>query len=67
MNNTLLFTLLMAYVLGIVIMFLVPEGWMPKGSTPDRAVSKKGLGRKVFIIGGAIVIAIVMLVTNFFA
>ena len=65
MNPTLFFTLLIAYVLGMVIMFIVPNGWMPKGSTPDRVVNEKGFGRKVFITGGAIVIVIVLLISYF--
>jgi cytochrome c biogenesis protein CcdA len=63
MNTTLLLTLLTAYVLGMVIMFVAPEGWMPKGSTPDRIISRKGFGRTVFIIGSAIVIVIALLIS----
>ena len=64
MNTVLLFTMLTAYVLGIIIMFIVPEGWMPKGNTPER-VAHKGLGRKVFVTSGAIVIVIISLISYF--
>ena len=65
MNTPVLITLIVTYVLGLAIMFLVPEGWMPKGNTPDRAVMEKGIGRKAFAIGGAIVIAIVLMIRYF--
>jgi hypothetical protein len=65
MTTTLSLTLLITYILGVVIMFIVPAGWMPKGNTTDRAVNKKGFGRKVFIIGGAIVLVIVLLISYF--
>jgi hypothetical protein len=63
MNTALLLVLLMAYLLGVIILFIVPDGWLPKGNTPDRVVSEKGFGRKVFIIGGAIVIVITLLIS----
>ena len=63
MTNTLLLTLLTAYALGMAIMFIVPAGWMQKGSTPDRDVNEKGFGRKVFITGGAVIIIILSLIT----
>ena len=63
MTNALLLTLLTAYALGMAIMFIVPAGWMPKGSTPDRVVNEKGFGRKVFITGGAVIIIILSLIT----
>lgn len=51
--------------MGVTIMFLFPERWMPKGSTPDRVVNEKGFGRKVFIIGGAIVVGLIILINCF--
>ena len=63
MTNALLLTLLTAYALGMAIMFIVPAGWMPKGNMPDRAINEKGFGRKVFIIGGALIIIIISLLT----
>ena len=57
--------MLITYVLAIGIMFLIPEGWMPKGNTFDRIVTNKGLYRKTFIIGGAIVIAIATMIACF--
>jgi hypothetical protein len=57
--------MLITYVLAIVIMFLIPERWMPKGNTPDEIVTEKGLYRKTFIIGGALVIVIATLIACF--
>ena len=65
--TTLLYILLSTYLLAIGIMFLIPEEWMPKGNTTDRTVHEKGFYRKVFIIGGAIIIAIVMLMAWYVA
>jgi hypothetical protein len=65
MSATLLLTLLSSYILSIAIMFLIPEGWMPKGNSPDKIVTEKGFYRKTFIIGGAIVIVIVLLIEHF--
>ena len=48
MTNTLLLTLLTAYALCMAIMFIVPAGWMPKGSTPDKVVNEKRLWQKGF-------------------
>jgi hypothetical protein len=65
MNTTLLLALLMVYITGIVIMFIVPEGWMPKGNTPDRKIREKGFARKVFAVSGAITIIVVLIVSYF--
>jgi hypothetical protein len=46
-------------------MFIVPEGWMPKGNTPDRTIREKGFARKVFVVSGAITIIVVLIVSYF--
>jgi hypothetical protein len=62
MSTTFLLTLLSVYVLSIAIMFLIPEAWMPKDNTPDSIVREKGFYRKVFVMGGAIIIVIILLI-----
>ena len=58
----LFFTMLSVYIIGIAIMFFIPESWMPKGKTPDKIVVEKEFYRKVFIIGGAVILAITILI-----
>ena len=66
MNTDLLYTLLAAYVIACVVMFLIPEGLFPKGQMEDRIVTKKGFYRKMFLTTGAIAIVLVWLLDYFF-
>jgi hypothetical protein len=66
MNGPLLFVMLTVYVLGSIIMFLLPEELFSKGSSEDRIVTDKGYYRKLFLIGGAVLIVIILLVDFFF-
>ncbi len=67
MNNNLLFTMLTVYALSCIIIFLIPERLFPKGHTEERIVTSRGFYRKVFVISGAIIILIVLLVDYFTA
>jgi hypothetical protein len=62
MNTTLILTMLSAYLLSIAFMFLIPEGWMPKGKTPDKIVTQNDFYKKVFIMAGALVMAVALLI-----
>lgn len=66
MNITLIITMLTGYALGVVIMLLIPEEWMPKAYSSGREATK-GFYRKVFVIVGGIVTAMVLLIAYFVA